>query len=38
MYHLGVDIVEIERIQRSVTRYGERFLSRVYTDAELELC
>jgi holo-[acyl-carrier protein] synthase len=38
MYHLGVDIVEIERIERSVARYGERFLSRVYTEAELELC
>ena len=38
MYHLGVDIVEIERIQRSIARYGERFLSRIYTDAELELC
>lgn len=38
MYHLGVDIVEIERVKRSVTRYGDRFLSRVYTDAELELC
>ena len=38
MYHLGVDIVEIERVQRSIKRYGERFLSRVYTDAELELC
>lgn len=38
MYHLGVDIVEIERIERSINRYGERFLSRIYTDAELELC
>jgi holo-[acyl-carrier protein] synthase len=38
MYHLGVDIVEIERIQRSINRYGERFLGRIYTDAELELC
>ena len=38
MYHLGVDIVEIERVKRSITRYGERFLSRVYTDAELGLC
>jgi holo-[acyl-carrier protein] synthase len=38
MYHLGVDIVEIERIQRSINRYGEKFLSRIYTDAELELC
>jgi len=38
MHHLGVDIVEIERVERSVTRYGEKFLSRVYTEAELELC
>lgn len=38
MYHLGVDIVEIERIRRSVDRYGERFLARIYTEAELELC
>jgi len=38
MYHHGVDIVEIERVQSSITRYGEKFLSRVYTDAELELC
>jgi holo-[acyl-carrier protein] synthase len=38
MYHLGVDIVEIERIEHSVARYGEKFLGRVYTEAELELC
>ncbi|MBM3157060.1 MAG: holo-[acyl-carrier-protein] synthase [Chloroflexi bacterium] len=38
MYHLGVDIIEIERVQRAVNRYGERFLKRVYTEAELELC
>ena len=38
MYHLGVDIIEIERVQRAVNRYGERFLNRVYTEAELELC
>jgi holo-[acyl-carrier protein] synthase len=38
MYHLGVDIVEIERIRRSIDRYGDKFLGRVYTEAELELC
>jgi holo-[acyl-carrier protein] synthase len=38
MYHLGVDIIEIERVQRSVNRYGARFLNRVYTELELELC
>jgi holo-[acyl-carrier protein] synthase len=38
MYYVGVDIVAIVRIQRAVTDWGERFLRRVYTDAELELC
>jgi holo-[acyl-carrier protein] synthase len=31
---IGVDIVDIARIQSLLDRYGERFLRRVYTDAE----
>lgn len=34
----GIDLVEIERIQRSVERYGDRFLNRVYTTAEKAYC
>lgn len=34
----GIDLVEIERIQRSVDRYGARFLNRVYTPAEQAYC
>jgi holo-[acyl-carrier-protein] synthase len=30
----GVDIVEVERIGRAITRYGERFLDRIYTQQE----
>ncbi|MCY4437310.1 MAG: holo-ACP synthase [Chloroflexi bacterium] len=33
----GVDIIEIPRIARVVERYGERFLHRVYTEAEQAL-
>ena len=33
----GIDIIEIERIARVVERYGERFLHRVYTEAERAL-
>lgn len=33
----GVDIIEIPRIVRVVDRYGERFLRRVYTEAEQTL-
>ncbi|MFA6146725.1 MAG: holo-ACP synthase [bacterium] len=31
---IGVDIVDIARIQALLDRHGERFLRRVYTDAE----
>lgn len=33
---IGVDIVDIARIQALLDKYGERFLTRVYTGAEME--
>ena len=38
MHHVGIDIIEISRITGAVERWGERFLSRIYTEAELRLC
>ena len=38
MQYIGVDIIEIARIEEAVIRWGERFLNRIYTKAELELC
>lgn len=32
---IGVDIVEIRRVDQALSRWGERFLRRVYTDAEI---
>lgn len=37
-FSVGVDIVEIGRIERAIQRWRERFLERVYTPAELALC
>ena len=34
----GVDLIEISRIASVVERHGARYLERVYTPAELELC
>lgn len=31
----GVDILEVERIQKAVDRFGDRFLARVFTPTEL---
>ena len=35
MLATGVDLVEIERMQSVIERYGERFLNRVFTHQEL---
>jgi holo-[acyl-carrier protein] synthase len=35
---VGVDIVEIERVEKALARFGERFLSRVYTPLEAAFC
>jgi holo-[acyl-carrier protein] synthase len=33
---IGVDLVECARIQRSIDRFGDRFLHRVFTDGEIK--
>ncbi len=38
MHHIGIDIVEIARIEQAVNHWGSRFLKRVYTEKELEIC
>ena len=31
---LGNDVIDIRRVERTIERYGDRFLSRVFTDIE----
>lgn len=33
---VGVDIVEVERIERAITRWGEAFVRRIFTAREVE--
>jgi holo-[acyl-carrier protein] synthase len=35
---LGTDLIEIERVQASMDRFGERFLDRVFTEGEIAYC
>ncbi len=35
---VGVDIIEIERVEAALGRFGERFLERVYTAVEVAFC
>jgi holo-[acyl-carrier protein] synthase len=34
----GIDMIEIERIAQSIARYGDRFLSRIFTPGEIAYC
>ena len=38
MQHIGIDIIEVARIQEAIERWGERFLRRIYTEPELSIC
>ena len=38
IYGIGVDLVNIERIEKAVTRWGERFIERVFTAEEAYMC
>lgn len=35
---LGIDIVENARISKSIEKFGDRFLKRIYTEQEREYC
>ena len=34
----GTDIIEIERIKKSIERNGDRFFNQIYTTNEIEYC
>lgn len=34
----GIDVIEIDRIEHAVERWGDRFLQRIYTDTEILHC
>ena len=35
---LGIDIIEIARIKKSIDRYGDKFLEKVFTEGEISYC
>ncbi len=38
IYGVGIDMVEISRIDKALKRWGHRFLKRVFTRSEIEYC
>ncbi len=35
---IGIDIVEISRVEKAIEQYGVRFLKRIFTDTEQAYC
>ena len=35
--YVGIDIIEIARVKKAIARWEDRFLRRIYTDAEIRL-
>lgn len=35
---IGTDLIEIERVEQSIQRFGSRFLERVFTAGEIAYC
>ncbi|MGB2186994.1 MAG: holo-ACP synthase [Akkermansiaceae bacterium] len=38
VFGIGIDVVEVERIEASIAEFGERFSRRVFTEAERAYC
>jgi holo-[acyl-carrier protein] synthase len=34
----GIDITEVPRVAEAISRFGERFLRRIYTEGEIRYC
>jgi len=38
IYGIGIDLVENDRIEKIINKWGEKFLSRVFSDREITYC
>lgn len=38
IFGIGIDIVEVERIQKSIENYGDRFRNKLFAENEIEYC
>ncbi|MEK6645339.1 MAG: holo-ACP synthase [Candidatus Firestonebacteria bacterium] len=38
MSEIGLDIVEVVRVKRAICKYGDKFINRIYTPAEIKYC
>jgi len=35
---IGIDVIQNDRIKKSITKFGSRFINRIYTETEIGYC
>jgi holo-[acyl-carrier protein] synthase len=38
IFGIGIDTIEVSRIEKTIAEYGDQFLRRIYTDDEIAYC
>ena len=38
LFGIGIDVVEVSRVERSIAEFGDKFLDRVFTKREQDYC
>lgn len=38
LFGIGIDVVEVSRIEESIAEFGDKFLGRIFTEREREYC
>ena len=38
VFSIGVDIIEVERIESAIRQWDKRFVNRIFTEAERKIC
>ena len=38
IFGIGIDIIEIDRIKKSIEKFGDVFLNKIFTATEVEYC
>jgi len=38
IFGIGIDLVEVDRLNKSVEKFGDKFLNRLFTENEIKYC
>ncbi len=38
IFGIGIDLIDVDRIEKEIHRHGDSFLNRIFTDGEIRYC